>query len=640
MIHRLPRLILVLAALLLAAAAHAAPATHELLLTIDPQRGDLHGRDRIVLPPGQRGRVQLELGEGLQVERLTANGAPLRFMREGERLSVELPAGATRLELHYGGRLDGSEPPRLKPEGSWLPGEFAWYPRFGEADRLEVTVLAPRGQLPVLTGELVHERIGEDGVRATFRAYPDEPPSLFAGPYVVEERIHRGLRLRAYFHEEERRLAPAYLDDVAVHVDRFASIIGPYPYRGFAVVSAPHPVGLGYPGLTYVSRKILPLPFMRARSLPHEILHAWWGNAVRVAGGSGNWAEGLTTYMSDYRLSGPAERERMRREWLRDHAALPAADDQALSRFVGKLHARDQVVGYGKGAFVFHMLEQRLGERAFESGLRRFYASRRGQAAGWDDLRRAFEEAVGERLEGFFGQWVDRAGAAELALGEVAFEEDGVRLTLVQKGAPYRLRVPVAIDTAQGRETRVLELAEAARSVQLRTSARPVGLQVDPEHHLFRRLVAGETVPVLRDLTLLPQAQTVLVELPQEAGEPARRLARQLLQSAAAPVPVDAWQRESPALAIGIGTPQAVAAALGLPAPQWPPGTASAVVWAAPGAHAPTVVVAAQDPGALESLIRPLPHYAGESWLRFQQGRVVERGLWPTAPDNALSARR
>ena len=40
----------------------------------------------------------------------------------------------------------------------------------------------------------------------------------------------------------------------------------------------------------------------------------------------------------------------MRLEWLRDYAALPAGDDAPLARFQGRVHSRDQIVGYGKAA--------------------------------------------------------------------------------------------------------------------------------------------------------------------------------------------------------------------------------------------------------------------------------------------------
>ena len=65
-------------------------------------------------------------------------------------------------------------------------------------------------------------------------------------------------------------------------LDVLQARIGAYPHRTFHIVAGPLPVGLGFAGLTYISQRILHLPFMQTRSLAHEIAHSWWGNAVGV----------------------------------------------------------------------------------------------------------------------------------------------------------------------------------------------------------------------------------------------------------------------------------------------------------------------------------------------------------------------
>ncbi|WP_066332986.1 M1 family metallopeptidase, partial [Azohydromonas lata] len=566
------------------------PATapsHHITLRLEPAEGRLEGVDHMALPPGRRGPLALQLMQGLQVQSVSAAGRALPFTREGDALRLATPAGASSLEVRWSGRLAGQAPPRVAAEGTWLPGEAAWYPRLGEADRVRVDVLTPPGQQAALTGALREEDSTPAGTRTVFEAYAGEPPTLLAGPWQCEGRPHRGLRLRACFHAEVAPLSQAYLDDAARHLDRYAAQLGPYAYAGFDMLSGPDPVGLGYPGLTYVSRAILPLPFMRARSLPHEVLHGWWGNGVRVRAGSGNWAEALTTYQSDYALSGAEAQERMRREWLQDFAALAPAADTPLSAFVTKTHARDQVVGYGKGAFVFHMLERQLGQAAFDAGLKRFYAAHRLGDAGWRELQSAFESAGGQRLDGFFPQWLQRAGAPALALQGVDWREDGVtlRLAQTQQGAPYALRVPVEITTGDGaRETHVLALEGARTRADIATRARPVALQVDAHADVFRRLAAGERAATLRDVLLLESARTVLVNAEGDAGAAALALAGQLVAQAGEPVAAGAWERTQPALAVGVGTPAAVAAALGLEPPALPAGEpATVVAWAVAG---------------------------------------------------------
>jgi len=50
-------------------------------------------------------------------------------------------------------------------------------------------------------------------------------------------------------------------------------------------------------------------------------------------------------------------------------------------------------------------------------------------------------------------------------------------------------------------------------------------------------------------------------------------------------------------------------------------------------------VVAAKDAAALQAVARPLPHYGSQSWLVFEGGRVLARGVWE-APGPAVAVER
>jgi hypothetical protein len=61
-------------------------------------------------------------------------------------------------------------------------------------------------------------------------------------------------------------------------------------------------------------------------------------------------------------------------------------------------------------------------------------------------------------------------------------------------------------------------------------------------------------------------------------------------------------------------------------------GRGSAQVWTIQrsGSDAPPIaLVSARDAESLAALARPLPHYGGQSYLAFDGGRVIERGIWP-----------
>jgi hypothetical protein len=315
----------------------ATPIHHSIEARLDPDSGNLEVTDIVTV----RGRDALvfRLAPWLEIEAITLDGRPVEVAGNGGVRRIALPdTGAHRVAL----RLRGTVPPLPKegrrgvtpsavsgPEGSYLSGYAGWIPVTDDdwtAYRLSVEVPAPHRA--VATGRLEEEALGDKVNRAVFAAdFPAELPALFAGPYTVRERQENGIRIRTWFHAELSNLSDDYLRDSGRFLLRYHEEIGPYPFPDFHVISSPLPVGLGFPNLTYIGRSVLPLPFIRGRSLAHEVLHNWWGNGVVADHATGNWAEGLTTYMADYALAaeaGPGRAQEMRLAWPRDAPCLAA----------------------------------------------------------------------------------------------------------------------------------------------------------------------------------------------------------------------------------------------------------------------------------------------------------------------------
>ena len=64
--------------------------------------------------------------------------------------------------------------------------------------------------------------------------------------------------------------------------------------------------------------------------------------------------------------------------------------------------------------------------------------------------------------------------------------------------------------------------------------------------------------------------------------------------------------------------------------PELPDVAHSAAAWTARRANgAPVLVVSAENAEELGALLRPLPHYGGQSYVLFTAGHAVSRGIWP-----------
>ena len=645
-----------------AASFITAPVAYDITVHIDPATRELGGTSTITVEPGRP--INLILARRFEVESITVDGKPAASPRTTDSLlvwSLGTARSARRIEVRWHGLLEpldtsldhrqtlSAAMPVTGAEGTFLPAAGAWYPRErGLAQNYRVTLDLPQGQRGLVPGRLVDETETNGRYRARYEfAYPSEGIDLMAGPYQVETRDIRtasgkNLSLRAYFHPQIAGLASGYLDAVQDYIDFYESWIGEYPFTEFSIVSSPTPTGFGMPTLTYLGIDVLRLPFIRASSLGHEILHNWWGNGIYPGAAGGNWSEGLTTFMADYaykeREGDPAARE-MRVAWLRDFTAVPPGQDRPLAEFISRTHATSQIVGYNKAAMTFLMLRDLIGRDAFDRGVKLFWRDHRFKTASWDALRKSFEAASKRDLLAFFSQWLVRQGAPAVRIerAELVMEPAGPRVhfTLAQSEPAYQLRVPIAIRTEHGVEVRNFDLDRPSATFILDLEARPAELALDPDFRLFRRLSAGESPPILRQVMLDPSTVTVLPNVPASAREPAHLLAAKLQDHPPRVRPDTERTGGVPLLVIGLDEKiDRWLASQQLPGmPDGLRNRGSAVVWTAALPQGKSMaVVSARDAEALAALARPLPHYGRKSYVIFDGGKAVASGVWPSRP--------
>lgn len=671
---RLAFALLVLLVLLLAGAlAHAAAPALDLKVELDPERRHFKALAEVVPASAD---FHFVLHESLEVTSATAGGKRVKVDAAGREGAlrgwrVVLPSGASSVRLAYGGTLPALDPgldhrgvlrelpPMAAREGSFLPAGSAWYPQPASLFTYRVALSVPSSQRALVPGRLVSEALPSNeahAYRARFEfTQPTDGIDLMAGPWVVREKtmpVANGtppgatLRLRTYFTREldaTPGLADGYLEDTRRYLERYAAQIGAYPFAGFSVVSGPLPTGFGMPTLTYLGADVIRLPFIRATSLGHEVLHNWWGNGVYVDYEQGNWSEGLTTFMADYAYKeqqSPEAAREMRQGWLRDFAAVAPGDQAALRAFRSRTHGAAAAVGYGKAAMVFVMLRDTIGEEAFNKGIRAFWKNKRFSRANWNDLRLAFEQASGRPLRDFFSQWIDRAGgpvvaiaAANMAAAISTTGPQRLALALEQSQPSYVLRVPVELVYADHAEIRWIDMARQRELVSLDVKTAPAGVRVDPDLRLWRVLERDQLPPILRQWFLARAPRIVLASEQDEVREAAGVLARRLFESP----PVTASQDDigtgtTPVLLVGLHADvDAALARAGMPArPASVAGKGSAQVWTvARETGPPLAVVSADDADALRALQRPLPHYGAQSWIVFDGSRALARGVWP-----------
>jgi len=663
----LPRLLALLACTLAASLVCAATpriAHLDLDVTLDP--GSRHFR--AVAELAAPGEFRFVLHTALGVSAAFADGKPIAAVparRDGSFQEWRLPAAAgARLRIEYRGTLPvldraldhrsvlGAMPPMAAADGSFLHSGSGWYPRPAALFSYRVRLTLPAQQRGLVAGRLAAEELPRDAggrYAATFEfEQPADGIDLMAGPYVVREKLvpRRGaepLRLRTYFYRNLDQLAEDYLEDSRRYIELYSEQIGAYPFSGFSVVASPLPTGFGMPTLTYIGAEVLKLPFIRATSLGHEVLHNWWGNGVYADYATGNWSEGLTTFMADYfykeRDSATAARE-VRLGWLRDFAAVPAGEHRPLAAFRSRTHGAAAAIGYGKAAMVFFMLRDAIGEDAFQRGIRLFWEQHKFRVASWDDLRAAFEQAADRPLAIFFEQWLQRAGGPVPAIAEAKMQsangKTALALTLTQTAPPYTLRVPVEIVTDGRSQTRLIDFDRERQTATLELDAAPEGVRLDPELRLWRVLDREQLPPILRQWIIARAPRLIVASSDAGTASAAQTLAKHLFEVPAKIIDsAQIAENNEPVLLIGLHRDVDTALSrLELPPrPATLAGRGSAQVWTVHNGNggAPIAVISARDAASLAALLRPLPHYGAQSYLVFDGSRAIERGVWPAA---------
>ena len=531
---------LAIVALSAASAAAELSAAHNLRIELVPAEKKLIGYDDITIQTAASKILAFRVSQNLtQVEVVVGNDQRDFELMNG-RLQLNLEpheqTAQLRIGIRYSGIFDDPVPARplntdnpgygvtgtISSKGTFLLAGAGWYPELIDSRATyRVTVEAPTGLIAVTAGRSRgHITENEKTVSIWEVDYPVQGLALSAARYVVEEKSVGPVTAATYLLPQNQHLAGAYLGATAGYIALYSDLFGAYPFQKFAVVENFFPTGFGFPSYTLMGGTVLRLPFIVHTSLGHEIAHCWWGNGVYVDYATGNWSEGLTSYVADYLFkemkSEKAARD-ARRQWLRNYATLVRPDDDfALARFQSRNNPVTQTIGYDKSAMVFHMIRQLVGEESFWGGLRDLYRARLYRPTSWTDLQRTFENRGQRPLQNFFDQWVYRKGAPRFSLDAVSAEHTGQgwRITgkITQDRPGYDLPLTLALETGQQTISQKISVSGRETFFELNSAAAPLRLTADPADDIFRRLAPSEIPPAVNALKSSPSVITVLAD--------------------------------------------------------------------------------------------------------------------------------
>jgi len=458
-----------------------------------------------------------------------------------------------------------------------------------------------------------------------------------------------------YLAKENMELSRLLLDTSADYVSFYSSILGPYPRPGWAIVENFFSSGYGMPGFTLLDPRIVAQGrrLLQPGYLDHEIVHSWFGNYIYPLYEEGNWAEGLTTYLTNYlyneRVNEPAEALRYRiRTVERFNIMVDPERDYPIKSFTSKTEEYDSNIGYGKCSMVFHMLRSAIGDDAFFRGLKEFVKRFGGMSASWDDIKKTFEETAGVDLDLFFRQWLERKGGPVLTISGVSLEKtdngDYLVTGSIEQEAPYYdLQLPVAVMTSGGMVRHLIEIAGQDTALSLKLSSKPEWIAIDPEYQIFRIINPRDLHPSLSRL-LESGTQSYMAATDSPDGQVKILLQRLKEQKGG-------WiiDRESLFDALGMGgvfivgrPDQAGVPGLNQRQLSFLPGSFTfmgqeysdpdhAILFSMENPYSPGSVVTILAGNSPQALARAgyIPYYKNDTYVIFKAGRPIKRGYLP-----------
>lgn len=255
---------------------------------------------------------------------------------------------------------------------------------------------------------MVSEEGFEDGVWRFKAEDLREFSAVLSKDFCVAQAMAGRAKVRGFAREQEE--AQLLADTGAKAVETFSALFGEYAFRDLTLCTCDFSLGgMEYPALALLDQDLLREDGGMAEFvIAHEVAHQWWYAAVGSDQLRHPWQdEALTEYSTLLYFDAVYGGEALNTLYLsmiRPAATSPVLKGLCLDAPVTAFesNAMYDALVYRKGAAMWHDLRVQLGNEAFLSALRQYYAQNRFLLAQPEDLY----EAMGETARRSMAEWI------------------------------------------------------------------------------------------------------------------------------------------------------------------------------------------------------------------------------------------
>jgi aminopeptidase N len=456
---------------------------YKLNVRVDPEKKFLSGKNSIRFKMLQDGtRIQLDLHEALQVDKILLGETPLKYERDSGAVFVDFPetlrAGRQyTIDFYYSGtpvstgRFGGITFKTDLAGRTWINtacegvGASIWWPNKDqwrdEVEGMQIGVEIPNGLTDASNGKFMGKTdLGDGYTRWDWLVqYPinNYDVSMNIGAYEHFSDKLGVLPLDFYALPEDLEKAKSQFAQAKVMIEAYQHYFGDYPFKkdGYKLIEAPYTGMEHQSAVTYGNRFIngyggrdwtgvgisLKFDFI----IIHESAHEWFGNSITAADRSDMWIhEAWATYLEalyvEYR-------------WGKEDGL------KYLNGYKSKVQNRRPIVGqrgvnvpppedqYFKGALFINTLRSVLNDdRKWFALIHDFYQHFKYRNIMTEDVMQYFNEKTGMKLTPIFDEYLRHPALPVL---ELKFDDAAGEVSYRWKADEAAFAMPVRVGSRE-----------------------------------------------------------------------------------------------------------------------------------------------------------------------------------------------
>lgn len=446
---------------------------------------------------------------GMTVRSVRENGKDLSFTQERDAVHIEnrVESGSTHTYvIGYGGiPRDGliistdKFGSRTFFGDNWPNRAHQWLPCIdhpSDKASVEFTVTAPDHYQVVSNGLKIEEAPLPGHLKRTHwvekAALPTKVMVIGVAGFAIDHPADvQGIPVYTYVFPENRDAGFRSYAVAAGILPFYIRMIGPYAYEKLANVQSKTIFG----GMENASAIFYYESSVGARDIEelmaHEIAHQWFGDAVTETGWQHLWlSEGFATYMTHLYMENKYGRDTLKSGMRADRKKVIAfarirqtavVDTGVKANYMQLLNPNS----YQKGGWVLHMLRRRLSDSIFWKGIRGYFAAYDGRNANTADFQKAMEKASGQRLDGFFREWLYTPGLPVLEVSWTYDDAAGMLNMQIAQTQEHLFTFPLEYSLGNGSGIHTIAVRGRKTIIRIPSPAKPVRVDLDPDVNLL-----------------------------------------------------------------------------------------------------------------------------------------------------------